>query len=343
MRIEQLSLQPYRILLKTGIIRLGFLIRLIDQEGRVGWGEVAPLPGRSRETLEQTFYQFNATKEKMQELDWNCNNYLTQLQSFSFLPSLSFGWESAIAFLLFPLPSYSLPIISLLMGSYEEILQRMKGIDPGIRVKLKVEKLNFEETSSLIHHLKGRVTLHLDLNRSWDYSHSLKFFSSFSSENFLYVEEPSRDPHQWHWFPHPVAVDESFPSLLSLTQLEQLPRLKAFIYKPTLHGGWLRALPLYKWAIERDIEFILSSSFETPVGLSQIAFLAYRLAQFHHRNPFPLGVGTYRYLPETVSCNSFFQPHSATVEIHPHRLVQTTSFPISSDHSSDSSGEDWSN
>ena len=62
MEIAALDLVPYALPLTEPVTwgaerhrqRAGVLVRLTDAEGRVGWGDAAPLPGFSRETLDQT-------------------------------------------------------------------------------------------------------------------------------------------------------------------------------------------------------------------------------------------------------------------------------------------------
>lgn len=86
-------------------------------------------------------------------------------------------------------------------------------------------------------------------------------------------------------------MDESFPQDLTLEELEVLPMLKALIYKPTMQGGMARCLPLYEWAEKRGVAIVLSSSFESDVGLAHIASMAKRLSLKE-----PIGIGTSHFL-----------------------------------------------
>jgi O-succinylbenzoate synthase len=127
----------------------------------------------------------------------------------------------------------------------------------------------------------------------------LRFFSKFSEESFDYVEEPFRNPKDLGLFSHPLAVDESFPSDLSFEDLERLPALKALIYKPTIQGGLSNCLGLQRWAIARGLSVVLSSSFESDVGLASVACMARRLGI-----QAPLGIGTYHYMSKHPWINS---------------------------------------
>lgn len=258
----------YSIKLTTGAARKG---AFITKEGR--WAEIAPLPGFSQETLEEA------------------------LQDVS-LPSASFAIESLS--LPFPAPR-PIPTSLLLMGSRSEIMERAARFPQFKSAKLKVSQLSWDEARELIDKLADRFHLRIDVNRAWDVEKSLAFFSRYPKEAFDYVEEPFNNPRELARFTHPLAVDESFPSDLSLFDLEKLPTLKAIIYKPTLQGGLKRAKPIKEWADSHGIRFIASSSFETDLGLSHVLAFAQRLELTD-----PVGIGTYHYLDELV-CDDAIQ------------------------------------
>ncbi|HSX38735.1 MAG TPA: hypothetical protein VLE95_07915 [Chlamydiales bacterium] len=117
----------------------------------------------------------------------------------------------------------------------------------------------------------------------------------FGIDTFDYVEEPFQNPNDLAQFPHPLAVDESFPQDLSLAQLESFPTLKALIYKPTIQGGILGCLSLHEWTRKRGISLVLSSSFESDLGLAHVASIAHRLSLST-----PIGIGTYHHLNDYV-------------------------------------------
>lgn len=299
-----LHLHPYEIRLRNGQIRSGVLLHLSDEKGNNGWGEVAPLPGWSKETLEDCLQQFHVKQQDILSADWcerTCFDVLAQLE---LLPALSFGLESALLSLLMPLAAHAVPVSALLMGSREEILEQasLRHREGYTSAKLKVGQLNFEDAARLIDQLKDLFRLRIDVNRAWTTSASLQFFSQFPLDAFDYVEEPFQNPHQLAEFPHPLAVDESFPHELSLGELESLPTLKALIYKPTIQGGMLGCLPLHRWAAARGISLVLSSSFESDLGLAHIASMAKRLSLSS-----PVGIGTYHYLSEYLSPVQFSQ------------------------------------
>jgi O-succinylbenzoate synthase len=238
------------------------------------FGEVAPLPGRSRESYKQALEELHTLKQ----IEWSQENCLDQLDQLTLLPSVEFGLESALLSWVDPLELQPIRMSALFKGPPEEIrlaatLRRQEGYSSA---KLKVSQLSFSQAKTLIEELSD-FSLRIDVNRAWEKEESLQFFSQFPLDRFEFVEEPFSNPHDLIHFTHPLGVDESFPHDLSLEDLEALPTLKTLVYKPTLQGGLLHARPLYAWAKERGIDVVLSSSFETPLGLRAIAVLAQRL------------------------------------------------------------------
>jgi o-succinylbenzoate synthase len=284
------SITPYKIPFINNKMRSGLLICATDELGVSAFGEIAPLPNWSKETLEEALTQLNHKKKEIQSISWNIETCFENLKELSLFPSVLFGLETALLSLLDPLPAFTPNKSALLMGSFKEILAQAKDRKKqGYKsAKLKVSSLSFQEAEEVILLLQKSFFLRIDVNRSWAEQDSLKFFSRFSPDAFDYVEEPFQDPTRLFTFTHPLAVDESFPSPLSLKDLKKLPTLKALIYKPMMQGGLTNALSLKK----KGLNLILSSSFETSIGLRGIENMAKRLDLSS-----PIGTGTSHFLP----------------------------------------------
>lgn len=308
MKIQSLSLHAFEIPLANGQIRSGFLINLLDEEGNNGWGEVSPLPNWSKETLKDSLEQLNQRYHEIIKINWTACTCLKEIAKLELLPSVVFGLESALLSILAPLSEHIVPTSALLMGSLQEILKQanLRYSEGYTSAKLKVSNLSFEEAAYVINQLKDKFRLRIDVNRAWNTSDSLRFFAQFPLDTFDYVEEPFQDPHDLLLFLHPLAVDESFPRDLSLEQLELLPTLKALIYKPTIQGGMLGCLSLHQWAIKRGVSLVLSSSFESDLGLAHVASIAHRLSLSA-----PTGIGTFHYLNDYICVNPLRFFHSA--------------------------------
>ncbi len=298
MKIRSLSKKVYEIDLIQDKKRSGIILTLTDDKGKIGVGEIAPLPGFSKETLMQAKLELSNKEQEILSIDWTKENCLEKIVDLNLLPSVAFGLESVLLSLLDPLPVHTFRSTALLAGSVEEILsQAERRKKEGYRfAKLKVGNLRFDEAKKVIDALKHMFCLRIDVNRSWQTEDSLRFFSGYQPDTFDYVEEPFSDPKDLCLFPLPFAVDESFPIDLSLFDLQSLRRLKAIIYKPTIQGGLAFALPLKAFADQQGIDFILSSSFESDIGLSKIVSMAHRM-----QLKSPIGIGTYVFLKEYLS------------------------------------------
>ena len=244
-------------------------------------------------------------------MEWTPCSCLKEIDKLDLLPSVLFGLESALLSILSPIPEHIVPTSALLMGSPREIMHQAehRHREGYTSAKLKVSHLSFEDAAQVIHELKYKFYLRIDVNRAWSTSDALKFFGQFPLDTFDYVEEPFQNPKDLARFPHPLAVDESFPQDCTLKQLESLPTLKALIYKPTIQGGLLGCLPLNEWATTRDIDIVLSSSFESDMGLAHVASIAHRLSLLS-----PVGIGTYHFLNQQI-CDPSLQFSRSFVRI----------------------------
>jgi O-succinylbenzoate synthase len=201
-----------------------------------GWGEIAPLPGFSKETLE------DAKKEILAVLFVNKQPTL---------PSVIFGLSSAqMPFLSDPL---KVPLCALHHPK------------PGCTtLKLKLGHLEVGEAVDLVKQYVGKYRLRLDCNRKWTLPEALHFASHFHSSDFEYLEEPVNTYADLVEFSirtqFPIAVDES----LREHSCTDIPTLKAAVIKPTL-WGYIPSIP---------VPIVLSSSYESSLGILHIARLA---------------------------------------------------------------------
>lgn len=269
----QWSLHRYELPLKfCKESRKGAILKIEKDTGEIGWGEIAPLPGWSQENLDDACKQAEKFLKK-------------KTSSEPLYPSVSFAIESALS----PHQPSSHPVAALLMGNEKEILKKAdKIIKQGYTTaKLKVAGMATETAAELIKELKDKLKLRIDVNRAWNLKQSLDFFSAFSADDFEYIEEPVNDLKALPFFTHPFALDETLREL-TFDKIPKLPLLKAFIFKPTLMGGYSVCRKL----MSLGKEIVLSAAFESGIGIAQIASFVSELNLPTH----PLGIDTYTYL-----------------------------------------------
>jgi O-succinylbenzoate synthase len=235
-----------------------------------GWGDIAPLPGWSHETLDEAEAQLRSV--------------LQGAPRTHLYPSVAFGLACAEQ----PLPSepFSVPINALLMGSLQEIFKRAENLQGFTHIKLKLDGLTEQEALDAIHALKDRFRIRIDLNRKWPLEKSLRFFSHFDTNDLDYIEEPVSDPADLPHFTHPFALDETLRDH-PIKPFLHLPLLKALVIKPTLQDASAYC------TLGKPL--ILSSAFESGLGILHIAALSK-----HWSLPHPIGLDTYRYLESDV-------------------------------------------
>jgi O-succinylbenzoate synthase len=251
--------------------REGLLLNYND-----GWGEIAPLPGFSKESFQDAL---DETIELLPNLP----------AANPKLPSVRFGVSSALK--PFPSKPIHLPLCALTPREGFTTL------------KLKLGSLSLERAIDLVKkHLNFR--LRLDFNRMWTLDQALEFASHFKKTDFEYLEEPVNSFKDLVRFSEitefPIGVDES----LLTDPWQTVPSLKAAIVKPTLLGE----IP----PIPKGIDLILSSSMESGIGLISIARLATNnlaigldtypfLKEDYLINPISCNFGYFSWIPSPVN------------------------------------------
>ena len=122
--------------------------------------------------------------------------------------------------------------------------------------------------------LPEHATIRLDANRAWSVSEALAFWNGIEAihAKIEYIEEPLLDPAQLGTLPLPIAIDESLPLLKE--SIWDIPTLSAIVLKPTLQGGLCESRKWMQRASERNISAVVSSTFESSIGIHALCNLA---------------------------------------------------------------------
>jgi O-succinylbenzoate synthase len=303
--------------------REGLLLELTGEGGVVGRGETSPLPGFSRESLDEAAGQLRGLASSMvgREVtdDWvdSDGDFSRELDSIDLAPSVRFGLElalwdlytasrgSSLAELVTPHPRPTVPVSALISSPPDKALEearcmRSAGYEA---VKFKVGERAVEEDIELVHALNGElgddVALRLDANRAWSLEEAERFARSTSGLHLEYVEEPLADPAQLPSFVGtsgvPVALDESLADM-EPEALEEHLYTRAVVLKPTLLGGLSRTLRFAERASDLGMKPVISAAYETGIGTAALVALAAGVGE----EGVPAGLDTYRGLAEDV-------------------------------------------
>ena len=269
--------------------REGLLVRSSMAGICSGWGEIAPLPGFSTETLSSV----------EADLRGGCADLDRTVP-----PSLMCGMETArLHWNLRNAPEAALRrtvlrVCALLAGSAQEVMARaeaarMAGYEA---VKLKVGRRKLKADIGMVRKVRRiigpDVELRLDANRAWSFPDARTFAQGIGGLGVAFVEEPLSDPAKLADIARfmPIALDET----LAGKTIGDLPRLRfarAVVIKPMLLGGPGISLAWAEYAAHWGMTPVISAAFETGVGLLGLMHVAGRTTA-----ETPAGLDTYRFI-----------------------------------------------
>ncbi|MCE0494674.1 o-succinylbenzoate synthase [Vibrio salinus] len=281
------KLYRYRLPMDSGVIlreeklfeREGFIVEL-HEDGKVGRGEVAPLPGFSLESVQEAGIQIQE-----QLAVWARGGDVVDFDRL--YPSVAFGLSAAQYELQGLLPQegnyFSAPLCS---GDPDGLVEKLQQL-PGKKVaKIKVglyEVVRDGLTISFFLESIPGLSLRLDANRAWNLEKAKKFASKIPPtlrQRIAYIEEPCQSPSDSITFAIDTGIavgwDETLQQSLrdSDFRLEDLTGVKAIIIKPTVIGSVQRCQYLVEKAKKLGIQPVISSALESSLGLCQLARLS---------------------------------------------------------------------
>ncbi|EPZ00910.1 o-succinylbenzoate synthase [Mannheimia haemolytica] len=287
--MRQVKLYRYQLPIQTGVVlrkqplkeRQGVLVCLQEQE-KVGWGEIAPLPSFSQESLEQAENQaVNWLKA------WQKGEPETLEQLF---PSVAFGISCALAELNNELGEQANNQSAVLCyGDLEKLHTAFsQHTNPIGKIKIGLNPEQEGEQANLLLHTFPNLRLRLDANRLWSLEQAVKFAEKIANEHkprIQFIEEPCQALELSRQFATQtdiaIAWDETVREANFLVKKE--PNLTAIIIKPTLVGSLEKCVNLIQQAQKQGLVAVISSSLESSLGLTQLA----RIAQQYTPNSVP--------------------------------------------------------
>ncbi|MFU2047224.1 o-succinylbenzoate synthase [Avibacterium gallinarum] len=261
-------------------LREGLLVQIRCGEHE-GWGEIAPLPEFSQETLEQAEAQ-----AKQWLKDWDVARSQNQKLSLEGLyPSVAFGLSCALAEMKGELPAEgNYRTAPLCYGDPDELYAELAQLEGEKVAKIKVGLYEANRDGLIADMFLEAIPdlkLRLDANRAWTPAKAQLFAKYIKPEHrgrIQFLEEPCKTPEESRQFAAEtgiaIAWDESVrePNF----QVKKEPHLAAIIIKPTLVGSLARCVELIEQAHQQGIMAVISSSLESSFGLTQLARIAQR-------------------------------------------------------------------
>ncbi|CAI0788151.1 o-succinylbenzoate synthase [Serratia entomophila] len=275
------TLYRYSVPMDAGVVlrnqrlktREGLLLQ-VQQGERRGWGEIAPLPGFSQETLAQA---------EQAALAWLQRWQAGENPADSSLPSVAFGLSCALAELEQRLPQQAdYRKAPLCTGDPDALFEALAAL-PGEKVaKVKVGLYEAVRDGMIVNVLLEALPdlrLRLDANRSWTRAKAdgfAKYVNPALRERIAFLEEPcqTRDESRDFALATGIAIawDESVREADFVVQAE--PGVAAIVIKPMLTGSLERCRTLVEQAHAAGLTAVIGSSIESSLGLTQLARIA---------------------------------------------------------------------
>ena len=305
---EPIVVKGRRLLQREGII-----LALKSTEGNyTGYGEIAPLPGLHKESLESAEEQLVELLSKHGVVD-------PTVVHDGLFPSVRTGLEMAMINLEAAIsgesPSFSItgkaaaqqvPVNALLFGETPQVIERTEEyFNLGYRTfKLKVSSGESEtaiRSIEALHRIYGStIELRLDANQSFSLDEAVDFAGKIPKGIIAYIEEPLKRAEQIGKFYAKTALRSALDETLwqQPELLEQISpeALAALILKPNRLGGISVALKLARYAEKNSLLAVFSSAFESGISLSFYTALAASATS----EPAACGLDTYRYLNRDI-------------------------------------------
>ena len=254
--------------------RDGLLLRL-REANREGWGEVAPLPGFSRESLAQAqaaacvwLAAWQASEPAWPELNEQ--------------PALAFGSSCALAELADTLPAPGDYRTVPLHAAHTPLDALILALQDAPIAKLKLghgDPAHEAATVGALFNALPRLELRLDANRAWSLGQALQFAHGLSPaqrQRIAFFEEPCQTPAQSLAFAQDSGIALAWDETLREPgfALSAPAGLRALIIKPSLQGSVSHCRQLIEQAQALGLVAVISASIESSLGLGQLARLA---------------------------------------------------------------------
>ncbi|WP_333848789.1 o-succinylbenzoate synthase [Leclercia sp.] len=256
--------------------RDGLFVHL-QQGGRQGWGEVSPLPGFSRESLEEAEASLRA---------WGIAWRDGEAPLLPGLPAVDFGISCALAELDGSLPEEAdYRAAPLCTGDPDELFAVLAAM-PGEKVaKIKVglyEAVRDGMVANLLLEAIPDLRLRLDANRAWTplkAQQFAKYVNPSHRDRIAFLEEPCKTRADSLAFARETGIAIAWDESLREDDFKWVaePGVRAVVIKPTLTGSIAKVREQVQKAHALGLTAVISSSIESSLGLTQLARMA---AQF---------------------------------------------------------------
>jgi o-succinylbenzoate synthase len=305
-RLTRVELTPLALALRTPLRtaratyarREGFVLRIHDEEGRVGQGEATPLVEFGTESLAQCEAALRAARLEGRVLGTGLEELSALLEGWTapaarhavelaLLDLLAQRRGVALARLLSPGSRGTVRVNALLSARTPEGLaqQAQEAVREGYgTLKVKVGGAPVDEDVARLAALRESVgsapLLRVDANGAWGAQEALEALARLSAFRLALCEQPVPEGDLEGWrrvgaaAPCALGADESLALPAVRETLLATGGVQVLVLKPMVLGGLLPALALARRAAAQGMEAFVSSSLDGVVARAGAAQLA---------------------------------------------------------------------
>ncbi len=302
----ELTYHPYKLKLSTpfetskGKIseRKGFIVSIKSQSGKIGIGDVSPLPEFGSETYEQAEERIAPMKIAMrvgiEDIKHSLKNLLSDFNSH---PALKHGLEQAIINLLCNERNISIAellglrlkkeiAVNAAIGFLkpEEVTTRaLQLVKEGFKtLKIKTGREDFEDDFATINSIRKavgeNVKIRIDTNGKWSLEEAIKYLKRLENFSLEYAEQPVNSIEEFKELKNktsiPLASDESIRDFKTAEKFITEKAITFIVLKPMMLGGLLPTLEIAELAENNNIIPVITSSFESVIGRANAVIAA---------------------------------------------------------------------
>lgn len=320
---------------KSGFNTRELLIVQLFSDGLNGYGEIAPLPGYSGESLSQAREQYVGISQHLDIKDLiqqEPTGIIENILKLSLYPSVECGLLSALLDL--KAQTESLPVHRLLrmrpvkslrcnaLISFENSENTFDLVSAASKrgytcIKLKFGRPEFESDLEVLRtavEVAGQdILFRLDVNGGWRYTEARHHLNKLADYPIDYIEQPlpagrlDELTQLQTDTPIPIALDESIQHITAWDEFFQQSPVNILVLKPMIHGLFFLSPDFQNLLNKYNSRLIISSSFESPVGHAFLCQLAAAVAPFETHGLATLDV--FKNIPEIQGDYSLTKGH----------------------------------
>ncbi|MDD3180562.1 MAG: o-succinylbenzoate synthase [Opitutaceae bacterium] len=257
-------------------VREGIIVRLEDEIGRVGYGEVAPIPWFGTESLEEA-------DRICRELGDSVTDEILDAVPQRF-GCVRFALAAARDRGASPFPERRLPVAALLPPGRAGLKKLPKKLAAGFlafKWKVGVGEVNSEIAmmDDLLAMMPASGRLRLDANGAWSHRLAARWCERCVGRPIEFIEQPIPPADEdglrglAKEYPVPIALDESTVHLQDMQRWHSRGWTGIYVVKPSLAGPLDE---LQRVVDELSLDVVLSSAIETTIGLRAVLAEALR-------------------------------------------------------------------